>query len=86
MLDFMHSAHIEAHRQSIIELSALCGALVTLLVDKGVCTQEEIETWKLKVSAALDQQIAQQQEVAKAEFYEKHPGMKLFGKAMGLED
>ena len=59
-------------------------AIQLLLIEKGICTQEEFETSLIKANQVLDQVFQEKREEARKEIEEKYPGIcKTFlGKAL----
>ena len=51
-------------------------AIVGVLVEKGICTQEEMQAAVIKATAMVDQAWAEKREAAEKEFDEKHPGLR----------
>ncbi len=55
-------------------------ALVLLLVEKGIITDDELDRSRARATQLVDQIVAQQKEEAKNEFKTQHPGVaSLFG-------
>lgn len=52
--------------------------IVTLLLEKGLATHEEISLARVKATHMVDQLRAKQQEQDDKEFDEQHPGMRKF--------
>jgi len=58
--------------------------IVTLLIEKGIATPEEIVAARVRATSMVDQVAAEKQEETDREFDEQHPGVRqLFGKLLG---
>lgn len=60
--------------------------LVSVLLDKGILTVEDLERSRVLATSIVDQQTAEHMGELRREFDEKHPGVReMFGKLFGGE-
>jgi len=60
--------------------------LVFVLLEKGIVTEEELESARVRAVQFVEQEWARKREESLKEFDEKHPGVrKMFGALMGTD-
>lgn len=83
---FGDTAAREAINAQRIHQAAISTAILTLLVKKGIFTEEEFSRELVCCQARVDQLAAEQSEQAAREFDEKNPGLrKMIGKLTGSD-
>jgi hypothetical protein len=85
MFDFMASQDIERLRRAMLDLTATASANVMILVEKGICTEEEWLATKTRIVAQMDQAMAAAREEKLAKLESLSPVAKALYEATGLD-
>lgn len=76
MFDDLFGPSLQQVRESHIHHATNYIALVLLLVEKGVITDDELGKARTRATHMIDQVVAEQREEAIAEYDKEHPGVR----------
>lgn len=85
MFDFMASQDIERLRGALLDLTATASANTMILVEKGICTEEEWLTTKTRIVAQMDQAMARVREEKLAKLETLSPVARAVYEATGMD-
>jgi hypothetical protein len=85
MLNSTAVQNMDKLQRAVVELTATALTNAQILIDKGICTEAEWESTKVRVEAHLDQATAAKREESLAAIAAMDPVTKLFFDVTGVD-
>lgn len=82
MFDLFSPTRADLQELNLHHTISIC-AIAELLRQKGICTVEEFEAMRLKVTPQVEQAMQEKIDEARKQAQEDHPGLAMFGKFFG---